>query len=180
MTSTEVASYVATNGAMYVKRLAVCPASLHAKRIKSGNYRIEDGQLQKRCSRCKEHWPADSEFFYSMASSQDGLHCWCKACYQQWRYPNGRSQSLAQTVATASTSVDCPAVTYRDKVSAIIAEVVRQVGRSDPHRLRTEIRMAYPFGSRAGWPYKAWLLEVKAQIGGMRPAKPDPNQQQLF
>lgn len=68
----------------------------------------------------------------------------------------------------------------RDQAAIIISEVVRNVGRADPHILRTELRKAYPFGDRTGWPYKAWLAEIKAQIGGMRVRKPNPNQQQLF
>jgi len=68
----------------------------------------------------------------------------------------------------------------RDQAAPIIAEVVRRVGLADPTLLRSELRKAYPFGARTGWPYKAWLAEVKAQIGGMRIKKPDPRQLQLF
>ena len=68
----------------------------------------------------------------------------------------------------------------RDYAAPIIAEVVRRIGRADITRLRAELRKAYPFGERTGWPYKAWLAEVKAQVGGLRAKKQDPNQQQLF
>ena len=68
-----------------------------AKRFKRGIYKIIEGVLHKRCSRCKpdgadgEYFPADSEFFYATKSKTDGLSDWCKACYQEWRYPNGRA-----------------------------------------------------------------------------------------
>lgn len=29
------------------------------------------------CTRCREYWPADSEFFHK---GHGGLHTWCKAC----------------------------------------------------------------------------------------------------
>lgn len=84
------ANYAATNGVEHTLKLADPTAKLLAIRLRSGIYRFEDGQLQKRCSRCKEHWPADTEFFYA-AKDGDGLYQWCKACYQEWRYPKGRS-----------------------------------------------------------------------------------------
>ncbi|MFY3625478.1 hypothetical protein ACOTFH_02540 [Achromobacter xylosoxidans] len=31
-----------------------------------------------QCSRCKDFWPADREFFYT---ARGKLHPWCKACY---------------------------------------------------------------------------------------------------
>ncbi|WP_336726234.1 hypothetical protein [Achromobacter ruhlandii] len=31
-----------------------------------------------QCSRCKDFWPADGEFFYT---ARGKLHTWCKACY---------------------------------------------------------------------------------------------------
>lgn len=37
---------------------------LLARRLASGKYQYDDdGQLEKRCSCCREYWPADSEFF---------------------------------------------------------------------------------------------------------------------
>jgi hypothetical protein len=88
--STQTANYSAPNGAAYAFKVAAPTEKLLALRLKSGIYKYEDGELFKRCSRCKEHWPADSEFFYSVKTG-DGLNDWCKACYQEWRYPNGRS-----------------------------------------------------------------------------------------
>lgn len=63
---------------------------LMQKRFKRGVYIMEPDGLYKRCSRCKEYWPADSEFFYSSRCEKDGLIEWCKACYLENRYPNGR------------------------------------------------------------------------------------------
>jgi hypothetical protein len=94
---TAAQSYVASNGLTYPKKFASCPEKLFALRIKSGLYRIEAGQLHKRCSRCKDHWPADTEFFYASTAEQDGLFAWCKACYQQWRYPDGRKVVKQET-----------------------------------------------------------------------------------
>ena len=72
-------------------KLAVVSESLLRKRLKSGKFRIdEDGILEKHCSKCNEYWPADSEFFFSAGGKGDGLTCWCKACYVEWRYPDGR------------------------------------------------------------------------------------------
>lgn len=36
--------------------------------------------LEIQCSRCREFWPADRDFFYF---GPDGSpHSWCKACYR--------------------------------------------------------------------------------------------------
>jgi hypothetical protein len=63
---------------------------LLALRLQKGSYKFDCGEMHKRCSRCKEYWPADSEFFYS-AATRDGLNDWCKACYIENRYPTGRN-----------------------------------------------------------------------------------------
>lgn len=34
---------------------------------------------QKRCPKCEEFWPADSEF-YSLRKSRGTLSSWCRAC----------------------------------------------------------------------------------------------------
>lgn len=63
-----------------------------ARRLRRGIYTYVDTDLYKRCPRCVEYWPADSEFFYTAPSEMDGLMTWCKACYNEWRYPNGRKK----------------------------------------------------------------------------------------
>lgn len=82
-------TYSSPNGAAYELKVANPSDEMLQKRLKNEIYRIEDDQLLKRCSRCKDYWPADTEFFYSVKAG-DGLNQWCKACYQEWRYPNGR------------------------------------------------------------------------------------------
>jgi hypothetical protein len=67
--------------------------------------------------------------------------------------------------------------TWREISRPIIEDVIRTVGKDDPKALRKAISAAYPFGERRYWPYKAWLAEVKAQIGGMRPR---PHSRDLF
>jgi hypothetical protein len=69
---------------------------------------------------------------------------------------------------------------WRDQAAPVVAEVVRRIGLKDPKGLRVALRNAYPFGERSGYPYRAWLYEIDAQIGGMRPKKPDPGQASLF
>lgn len=71
-------------------------------------------------------------------------------------------------------------MSWRDAARSSVAQVVREVGFTDPKALRKALSDAYPFGERARWPYQAWLAEIREQIGGMRPKKPDPNQMSLF
>jgi hypothetical protein len=96
----EMTAYSAPNGGEYQIVIAMPSAALLQKRLKNGLYLMEDEQLLKRCSRCKEHWPADSEFFYVVKSTRDGLYDWCKACYQEWRYPTGRNTTQDKKQAT--------------------------------------------------------------------------------
>lgn len=48
-------------------------------------WRLADLGLEKRCSRCQEYWPADTEFWFSEPQSAGGLSSWCKACFREWR-----------------------------------------------------------------------------------------------
>lgn len=77
--------------ALAVKRLADYVTQRQLERgIVNGRYRLdEDGELEKRCTTCREYWPADTEFFYSTGGG-DRLQCYCKACYYDRRWPNGR------------------------------------------------------------------------------------------
>ena len=80
-----------TAGEANLIRSASMPESLLIKRLKSGVCRVDEfGSLEKRCSQCKEYWPADTDFFYSTRSTKDGLNNWCRACYVENRYPNTR------------------------------------------------------------------------------------------
>ena len=60
-------------------------------RLASGSYRYAGGELERRCSTCRDYWPADTEFFHTAASDASGLHCYCRACYEDRRYPEGRT-----------------------------------------------------------------------------------------
>lgn len=62
-----------------------------ARGLAKGLFRIEEGELHKRCSRCREYWPADREFFYPAYHVAHRLHTYCKACYVEQRWPNGRA-----------------------------------------------------------------------------------------
>lgn len=68
-----------------VEAIAVCPPRLFEKRLRNGRYRRGDVGLEKRCSKCREYWPADNTAFYPQLRERDGLSDWCKACYLQWR-----------------------------------------------------------------------------------------------
>lgn len=39
---------------------------------------------EKFCTRCREWWPADPEFFYPAKAGAAGLFYCCKACYREW------------------------------------------------------------------------------------------------
>ncbi|RZI62361.1 MAG: hypothetical protein EOP37_03395 [Rubrivivax sp.] len=41
--------------------------------------------VEKFCAKCDTWWPADVDFFFSDASSPDGLFYCCKACYREWQ-----------------------------------------------------------------------------------------------
>ena len=54
----------------------------------------------KRCTRCKELFPATREFFNSRyAGSTRHLRCWCKPCQREQRLE--RAADLADARATA-------------------------------------------------------------------------------
>ncbi|MBF8176954.1 hypothetical protein [Herminiimonas contaminans] len=87
-------NYVAPNGAAYALKIATPSPEVLQRRLKSGIYNYDIDQLQKRCSKCRDHWPADSEFFFAEKCSADGLSEWYKACYKDWRYPKGRKAAV--------------------------------------------------------------------------------------
>lgn len=59
--------------------------SLTALRLQRKSVKFGDAGREKRCGKCGDFWPADTEFFYPSMSQSDGLHCWCKDCYANWR-----------------------------------------------------------------------------------------------
>ncbi len=48
--------------------------------------------MEKRCSKCRDWWPADNEFFsYTSSHGQRKLGSWCKACVLEYKkYPEGK------------------------------------------------------------------------------------------
>ena len=56
-------------------------------------------------------------------------------------------------------------MSWADRAAPIVAEVINRVGRKDMTALRKALAEAYPWGNRANRPYKAWLSEVKRQLG---------------
>lgn len=54
-------------------------------RLQKGTYALTSIGLESRCSRCRETWPADTEFFHSQPGSATGLSSICKACRSEWR-----------------------------------------------------------------------------------------------
>lgn len=69
------------------------------KGLKNGKYRTDFDGLYKRCCRCRDYWPADSEFYYANKNMPDGLSGFCKACYLERRYPNGRNNEVEEQAA---------------------------------------------------------------------------------
>lgn len=60
------------------------------KRLREGTMQRTDAGLVKRCPRCGEYWPFDTEFFFANGGKTDGLYAWCRACYVEYRWPTGR------------------------------------------------------------------------------------------
>jgi hypothetical protein len=57
------------------------------------------------------------------------------------------------------------AMSWSDAAAPIVAEVIRNVGRTDMKALRRALTEAYPWGERVNTPYKAWLGEIRRQLG---------------
>jgi hypothetical protein len=56
-------------------------------------------------------------------------------------------------------------VSWADRAAPIIAEVLRQNDRTDLPTIRKALAEAYPWGARQNRPYKAWLSEIRRQLG---------------
>jgi hypothetical protein len=89
---------------------AVWPIGQQAAAVKktartSKNVRLGEAGTEHYCSRCKDWWPADLEFFYPSSSGRNGLNDWCKACYREWRATTtGKARIRNSTVVVASPS----------------------------------------------------------------------------
>lgn len=56
-------------------------------------------------------------------------------------------------------------MSWADRAAPIVAEVISKVGRADQQALRQALIEAYPWGARKNTPYRAWLAEVRRQLG---------------
>ncbi len=71
------------------------------------------------------------------------------------------------------------AMSWADAAAPVVAEVIRRVGRSDMKALRKALTEAYPWGERENTPNKAWLDEVRRQLGHpLNAPKADPANKQ--
>ena len=69
---------------------------------------------------------------------------------------------------------------WANRAAPVVAEVIRRVGRDDLKALRKALSEAYPFESKIGYAYKAWLLEVRRQLGHpLKQPAVDPDDRQL-
>lgn len=46
----------------------------------------------RRCTKCGESWPADSEFFNQVVTNKPRLRGWCKACESDRRKPEVKEE----------------------------------------------------------------------------------------
>ena len=70
-------------GEVFAAQSPAWPAKEVARLVASGRYRMGEDGLEKRCTKCSEWLPADTEFFYP--SNRGGLHPWCAFCYREDR-----------------------------------------------------------------------------------------------
>ncbi len=60
-----------------------------------------------------------------------------------------------------------PRQTWRQRAALVVREVLERMPRSlAPRERRLTLLGEYPFGERSGWPYRAWLEEVRAALAG--------------
>lgn len=77
---------------------AYCPvpsAHIMAVRLKNGVYAMTECGLEKRCSKCRDYWPADTEFYYVAPSKEGGIGDWCKACFDAWKREHNAKMKAA-------------------------------------------------------------------------------------
>jgi len=60
------------------------PVKILKIRLNSGKAIISSLGRELKCSKCKEYWPADTQFYHSKPGVKSGLQDWCKACYGTW------------------------------------------------------------------------------------------------
>lgn len=75
------------------------PPSLLHKRLANGKSRFSEIGLEKRCPKCNEYWPHDTEYWFAARQQPDGLFTCCRACYMTLRWPAGRSVEQQEAAA---------------------------------------------------------------------------------
>ncbi len=71
-----------------LKKEHYCPipkAKALKQGLKNGKYLYTDLGLEMRCTKCKQYWPADTEFFYIDDKSGSGLMRICIGCSEDYR-----------------------------------------------------------------------------------------------
>lgn len=56
----------------------------------------------------------------------------------------------------------------RKRILEVLAHLPADATKEDKAKA---VRVAYPFGDRANWPYKVWLCEVQTHVHGRSPAQ---------
>lgn len=69
--------------------------------LEKGRFAFTSYGLEKRCSKCGDMWPADTEFFHSDKGTGDQLFAWCVACVQENRIAR-RAAARSATSEVAS------------------------------------------------------------------------------
>jgi hypothetical protein len=77
----------------------IWPPEVTARGLKFERVKFTDAGREKRCPRCDEFWPADTEFYYSTPSKADGLSSWCKSCYLTWKQEKAAEKSSENSVS---------------------------------------------------------------------------------
>lgn len=96
------------------------PYKLLRIRLNSGIAVISDIGREMRCSKCKEYWPADTQFYHPLPSKEPGLQPWCKACYGTWdrerrelkRQKKEATMKIRRLLKAAQTQLDMPQEIY--------------------------------------------------------------------
>lgn len=66
-------------------------------------------------------------------------------------------------------------MSWADAAAPIVADVIRRVGHQDMGVLRKALTEVYPWRERENTPYKAWLSEIRRQLGHpLNAPKADP------
>lgn len=73
-----------------------------------------------------------------------------------------------QTAFGPAVPIRYPDLSWRERCRPLIARILSELEGADEKQIRKALRDAYPFGERRMYPYRAWLLEIKAQRGALK------------